>query len=399
MKSWNFKYTLCAIFFVIGLAVSARAEDVAESSSTVVLDSVSATDRYAIELVTRLKQGKVTSVELYHAGEDNPDELQALTHWLTVSGIRVYYHGVKKAELDEVLEEQNQKLSSGYLNLMTEVEYAAGSPTHRSGFKLRQEILARIRHFFGVPKGISFLTYSQERPIKERLVEVGVAVTKTVVTSAVLIHSLAARKAMGEDVNMVLPVIVAAAFNLGFDYWQRGNSAFKGQGVDYDFMAGRPKMNRKFYLLTALVHSVFVREAIMASAHLTGAGFSMGWSDAWIALQTSLKGLLGKAPIEMLIEKGRRTHGPWWTIGWMTMWGSLYASLQILDMFQMGDVFRIALTVTGSAGLVYEIYKDRSAIYQGFTRLVNWIRGARARDCRSLLVPNPPEPDATIEKE
>lgn len=366
----------------------------------IILDSMSATDEYGKKLSEDLKAKGVTVVELFHAGEDTPPELEGLIRWLAGEGILVKYKFVPREELDLLAEKQAQSVPNEILDLPTQILYSQSPADQLSPqaltqtrYSLRKEIASRFKHLFGIPRGISFMSYVTQRPSKERLVEAGVAITKTVVTSLVMIHSLSAKQAMGHDVNIVLPVIVAAAFNLGFDYWQRGNSAFKGQGIDYNFDESKAVMNRKFYLLTAFVHSVIVREAIMAAAHITSNGFGMGWMDAWVALQTSAKGLLGKAPVEMFIERGRRTRGQWWAIGWMTAWGSFYASLQILDMFQMGNVFRATLTALGAIGLTYELYKDRSMIYQSVNRLFKRLTGlTKNTDCKTLLSPKKTNP-------
>ena len=105
-----------------------------------------------------------------------------------------------------------------------------------------------------------------------------------------------------------------------------GTSVYDPRDASFNFKENRFVMNRKFYIAVALIHSIIMREAIMASAHITDIGFTMGFTHFFAAIATSAKGLFGKAPIEMMIERGRRTHGKWWTIGVMAAWGSFYAS-------------------------------------------------------------------------
>ncbi|MBI3557153.1 MAG: hypothetical protein HY074_12890 [Deltaproteobacteria bacterium] len=369
------------ILALLGTGVLAYGDD----RTPVVLDSLAGTDAFAQKRIQEMKDADVREVELYHVGDSTPKELDALARDFQTSGITVHYKKVTLAELDSIADAQSQKISPMLPGIYDLIKYdgAPETPVLPKG----SELAARIRHLFGVPGGISFMTYAQKRTVKEKLVEAGVAVAKASITSLVLYHSLMAQRLQGHDVNVALPIIVSVAFNLGFDYWQRGNSAFKGQGSNYDFATGKPAMNRKFYLLVAFLHSLVVREAMMVAAHITSHGFTMGWLGAMLAVETSAKGLLGKSPIEMFIERGRRTHSKWWTIGLMTLWGTMYSSLQILDLFEAGQVFRTTLTVLGTVGLGMELYRERAWLLEKFRGAVAYVTGRnRTKECETLLV-------------
>jgi hypothetical protein len=369
----------------------------APAPAPVVLDSVEHADTYARKLVADIKANpNVKGIELYHVGNEPPPETEVILRWLNKEGIPARFHKIDPKELDRMLDEQSKTSAELAPTLYQLIRYenegpaAANSPeTKQEKLKLAdrvREIKARINHFFGVPGGVSFLVYKIKRSVAEKLVEAGVGFSKVAVTSVVMYQAIKAKELSGADMNMVLPLAVSAAYSLVFDYWQRGNNAFKGQGVNYDFREGKYVMNRKFYLMVAFLHSLIVRESIMAAAHWTGAGFTMGWHDAFAAFCTSMTGLLGKAPFEMAITRGQKTHGKWWTIGWMTAWSTFYASLQILDLFQVGPVFRMAFTGLGITGLGVELYKDRFAIVRSFRQATDWIlRRRRMERCETLL--------------
>ncbi len=383
----QFRQTFLRRFSLVLLLVTLGSLSLAfgDERTPIVLDSLVATDSFAKKRIQDMKDADVKEVELYHVGDSTPSELDALARDFQTAGITVSYKQVTLAELEKVANEQSQKLAPVLPGIYDLIKYD-GAPTTpvlpKSG-----ELAARVRHFFGVPGGVSFMTYAQKRTTKEKLVEAGVAVGKATITSFVLYHSLMAQRLAGHEVNIALPIIVSVAFNLGFDYWQRGNSAFKGQGANFDFATNKPAMNRKFYLLVAFTHSLVVREAMMVAAHVTSHGFNMGWIMALMAVETSAKGLLGKSPIEMFIERGRRTHSKWWTIGLMTLWGTMYSSLQILDLFEAGAVFRTTLTVLGTAGLGMELYRERLWLLDKFRGAVARISGRnRTKECETLLV-------------
>ncbi len=369
----------------------------ATPAPTVVLNSLSVTDQYAKHLVSRLHCENVKKIEVYHVGKKSPEELIALIRLVTASGIRVDFKQTQIEEVEEILQKQTEKIAPTLSELALQIEYAADQSQHPETAKFRNttsfksELNSWVKHFFGVPHGISFMSYAKPRPLSQKAVEASVTATNVIVTSFVMVYALSAKQAMGEQVNIVLPVVVSAAFNLFFGYYQRGNSEFKGQGIEFDLENNQTMMNRKFFLLTSLIHSVIVREAIMAAAHVTSEGFTMGWDDALAAFSTSVKGLLGKSPIEMLIYRKSQTKSQWWTIGWMTAWGTFYASLQVLDMFQTGGAAKDLLFYFGSAGLVFEAYRYRSSVMQDiesiYNRLVPRWAKRKPASCKTILSP------------
>src|SRR4051812_13884205 len=94
----NFWLTLvaaaCAVMWAAVLPAFADAKS--DAFKTVVLDSLSSTDDYAREQIAKIKaaKGKVSAIELYHVGDENPPELQALARWFAAEGITVKYQKI-----------------------------------------------------------------------------------------------------------------------------------------------------------------------------------------------------------------------------------------------------------------------------------------------------------------
>lgn len=404
---------LGVIFFaLLFLTSDLWASGVAARPQEVTVDSITSAYKVAKEEAEtfRSKGERIVAVELFHVGHGVPEELKALVAALHAEGIdEVKTVTMTPEELDFAL--NNDRINTA----QNEVWKAARLLRYEAGAKdseasARKRFLARakqlrdgIKHFFGVPKGVTFAMYKKamslkERALTEHFVEGGVAAAKVAFTAQVIYHSVLARSlAIDAQLNAPLSMAVGAAFGFFFDYFQRSNGDFKGQGSNFNFGKARFDMNLKFYFFSAFLHSFIMRELMMAAAHITDAGFTMGWDDFIRAMGTSAMGLMGRVPVEMWIQKARAKHGKWWGIGVMTAWGIAYSALQAVDMFNVetvmgmhvGQLFRYTLLALGTTGLGITLYRERDALFE-------WMRNVRLRvtgqaaamkaSCETLLI-------------
>lgn len=373
----------------------------------VTVDSVSSAYKLAKDEVAKARAAgdELEVVELYHVGPTIPSELNALAEMLRAQGVkRVVPVSMTLPELDFAKttegrrEPENDAWRAAKI-LRYETKAQDSDKSARRRFVDRARALRDgYRNLFGVPNGVTFAMYLTKRNLAEHLVEGGVAASKVVFSAQVIYHSVLARSiATGVGLNAPLTMAVGAAFGFFFDYWQRGNGDFKGQGSNFDFEGAKFNMNRKFYFFSAFLHSFIMRQAMMAAANITDAGFTMGWDDFVRVLGTTSMGLMGRVPVEMWIQKARMRHGKWWSIGVMTAWGITYSALQAVDMFHVqtlaglhvGELFRHTLMVLSSTGLTITLYKERAAlrkwVNQIRTRITGHAEEVRAA-CETLLI-------------
>lgn len=388
---------------------------------TVVLDSVAKSYAHARTQVANLEREgrKVEAVSLLHVGDDEPPELSALAEWFEAQNIKVEYQRVGLKEFNATLDAIDQATDEDDKKAVRLIRYETRANDNLSDAQAmellaaaKKERLTALKKFFGVPKGITFESYKTMLPTPT---EVGVALAKGAVTSSILYYSLASRVAMGDHLNIGAGVAVSALFGFGFDAWQRGNSAFKGQGLSFD-PAPRPglpsfHLNPKFFFFMGFVHSLIMRSAIQAATRCNNADFNLGFHDflamAAPVLATSALGALGKTPFEMWIEKARRTHTKAWTIGVMTAWGLSYSALQNAAQFNVqsvfgmhtGDLFRYTLAALGGTGFLAKGIKNRAAIRAGFSRFQDWVLGIHTpRTCETLLTLKTIEAESGVER-
>lgn len=366
------------------------ASEAVSAPKEVTVDSISAAYKLAKSEVAAFRaQGEqLGAVELYHVGASVPEELKALAAMLRAEGVQdVKTVTMTPAELDYALSSDRFKSAENDTWKAAKLlRYELGAKDRETAARKRFVARARqlrdgMRHLFGIPKGVTFAMYLNKRALGEHLVEGGVAAAKVLFTAQVIYHSVLARSlAIDAQLNAPLSMAVGAAFGFFFDYFQRGNGDFKGQGMNFNFAKARFDMNLKFYFFTAFMHSFIMRELMMAAAHMTDAGFTMGWNDFFRALGTTSMGLMGRVPVEMWIQKARARHGKWWSIGVMTAWGIAYSALQAVDMFSVqsvmglhvGEFFRYTLMALGTTGLGITLYRERDALF-------DWIKNVRLR--------------------
>lgn len=375
-------------------------------ANPVVLNGVAQAHKLSEDLTNSVDTShgqSIESVDIIHVGDDYPTELTAMLVWYRAHNVKVNFKRVSLKEFEELLDKQESASREDLWSTVKFIRYethanddADEETARKTFFDHARELKARILHTFGIPNGISFVAFNLKRTASEKLVEGAVTGIKVVMGAVVGYHSMVSKIADGQHLNIPLALVTAAAFTIGFDYFGRQHSAFKGQGWAYDYEKGDFVMNRKTHMLVSFIHTFVMRPCILIAAHITGFGFTAGFDDFVNTFETSALGQVGKAPFDMWIERARRTHSKWWTIGVMTAWGLSYSALTTAAQFQVhhvfgyqvGHLFRYVMFGVGTVGLFADIFiRNANATQLVWKRFQNWIRGIDTRaTCQTLLL-------------
>jgi hypothetical protein len=402
-------WTLLAIASFQAGQPFAFADDHPTRPEAVFVDGVYQAENYAKQTIEELKAQnlRIDRVELWHVGDEDPEELQAMVRWFKSEHAYVDYKRVSLAEVDKIIAERNDAIAPMLPKLYEVIRYesqaAGGAPlpplTDQSLLRQKlSESWASIRHALGIARGISWAKYRLvHRSTGRWAADIGSAAVRVAITSIVLYRSLVNQALHGEQISYVLPILVSGAFTAFFAVFQQENMKFLGQGRNFNFEKNNFDSNRKFQTLWSFIHSFVVRQAIMTAAHVTLVAstfhFSLEWHHVLIALGTSAKGLLIRIPIEIPLNRFRHDYkatNPWLVTSVINGWGIFYACLQIMDSFSTSDAFKMTSWIIAGAATGFEVYVNRDRIGAFIMRLVRKIDRVTANEkpkpCETLLV-------------
>jgi hypothetical protein len=371
---------------------------------------------------------EVESVDLTYIGNVEPTELETVLLTLRAKGIpedKINTYNATPKKLQEIADQYSEAAAKNLPMVFEELDFTFTPllPADRKSLfskikesfsaeffaDIKEKTKARLRTFFGTaPEGVTFATFRRlYKPSKNghtKSIDISTAVVRASITVWVMFKSNIAKNLEGANLNMFVPMLVAASFDWFFTFFQQGNSAFKGLGRTYDFKVKKFDVNRKFFILVSFIHSAIVRESIMISQNLHlnvplfaesyfNGGFAGFAAEFLKVLSISATGTLGKLIFEVGLENYRRKNeGKVAASILMASWGIFMSTLQLLNQmnitkiygYQVGDLLKNTLLVLGGIGLVFEGVRDRHLLSTSLKRI--WYKFFPEKVCKAYLV-------------
>lgn len=416
------------------------------AARAVLLDTVGVSDQFAKQYVAELEEAGVKEVDLYHTGEEIPEELRVLAGWITSTRIeevadlseeakpgasiivkkqiKVIFHRVSSEEYARRLDQVTEQVAPRLSRLVYDVEYfGAFTPqaVEENWFKyaeqpqfertFKKEMSAQIRNWLGIRPGLRWLYYKVKKGTQRRKLEMRLSLARAPIHGGVMYLSLASQMENGRSPAFALPIAVNGLTNFLLDYHSGGNSDFMGQGNHYDFIDARPSDSVAFFGIVQLIHSIILRQLNAFAAH----GADTTWSDVGDAAQTTALGWVTKLYPERFakwmrnraeakvdeqgqpVSEKERVKRERQEILWFQFWRTLYPSLNLATQFGQGGYWgwpKKALQVGALVFGVAETVKRRKELNFAITRDYRKITGQfDVSDCRTLLVPRAPVPN------
>ncbi|MEW6055626.1 MAG: hypothetical protein AB1540_03355 [Bdellovibrionota bacterium] len=289
---------------------------------------------------------EVTEITFYRKGEIFPEELELWMRWKHNAGISVRFETVSDAQFDRLVQEQAELYANEapLFHERLQFQRPRGASIPYDAHTLREHFRnagAVLRDLLRLSNGVNWTKFKVERSRGMKTAELATAFAKAAFLAKVTEQTLKTKIAEGKIINWEAPALFGALISIGFDYWQQGNSRFKGQGRSYNLETKQFEKGIFFHLLTSYSQSIFTRQLLGYVAFVFAGVYVPPMGDMIHALGTSTLGLQSRFPFEFQIEKARKRWegekwGQWKSFASFALLALVFNSLSVIDQFQHG---------------------------------------------------------------